>query len=356
MKRLHVLLMTLLMAVAVSFAAAPALSLAATRARPVKVMTRNLYLGADLTPLLTASSQLELARAATAIFEKVQATNFPARAKVLAREIQDADPSLIGLQEVALWRTGEPGVLDGPATPATNVVYDFLHSLQSELATLGMPYKVVIVQSEFDGEVPSTLGYDIRLTQRDVILAKANLPADELVLSTASSGNYTNNLILPTVAGPFISLRGWTAADVTVNQRTFRFINTHLEAYSPYHRWLQMSELLSGAAGTTLPVILVGDLNSDPRDPAPSAYQSAIAAGFVDTWLLAHPTDPGFTCCNAENLLNPVPTFDSRIDHVLSRPLMRVFRSKIVGTDQDNRTRSGLWPSDHAGIVTTFAR
>lgn len=140
-------------------------------ARPVKVMTRNLYFGADLTPLVGATSIPDLAVKAAQVFGIVQATDFPARAKALAFEIEKADPHLIGLQEVALWRTGAPGVLDGPVTPATNVVYDFLTSLQSELASRGMQYSVVTAQAEFDAEVPSALGYDIRLTLRDVILA-----------------------------------------------------------------------------------------------------------------------------------------------------------------------------------------
>ena len=53
--------------------------------RPVKVMTRNLYLGADLTPAIQATTQLELALAGTQIWNTVLATDFPERARVLAR-------------------------------------------------------------------------------------------------------------------------------------------------------------------------------------------------------------------------------------------------------------------------------
>ena len=98
-----------------------------------KVMSRNLYLGADLTPAIQATSFSQLLAADASIFTAVHATDFPSRAKVLAREIKDADPDLIGLQEAALWRQGPVGVLDGPATPSTEVVFDFLASLQSEL-------------------------------------------------------------------------------------------------------------------------------------------------------------------------------------------------------------------------------
>ena len=79
-------------------AAAPAQ--AATPA--VKVMSRNLYFGAGLTPAARATRLSELLAADASIFTAVHATDFPARAKVLAWEIRDADPDLIGVQELAL--------------------------------------------------------------------------------------------------------------------------------------------------------------------------------------------------------------------------------------------------------------
>ena len=295
-----------------------------------------------------------LASASGVSLESLNAENI-ARAKVLAKEIQDSDPDLIGLQEVALWRIGGPGALDGPVTPATEVVYDFLASLQIELYNLGLQYSVVQVQSELDAEVPSALGFDIRLTQRDVILAKAGLPADELSLSNAKSANYATNLTILTVAGPVKFTRGWTSVDATVNGRTFRFINTQLEGASAFHRFVQSNELLSGPANTGLSVVLAGDLNSYSGESGPFlAYANLIRAGFVDTWTQANPSNPGFTCCNASDLLNPTPTLVIRVDHVLTRPSVGVFRSWIVGIDQDNRTPSGLWPSDHAGVVASL--
>lgn len=352
---LIIIVLVLLPTAAVSTTSAKASSPARGNVRPVKVMTRNLDIGADLTPLASATSLQDLAVKAAQIFGRVQATDFPARAKVLAKEIQDADPDLIGLQEVALWRTGAPGVLDGPVTPATTVAYDFLASLQSELTSLGLQYSVVRVQSELDAEVPSALGFDIRLTQQDVILVKAGLPADELSLSNANSANYATNLTFSTVAGPVMFTRGWTSVDATVNGRTFRFINTQLEFPSPFHRFAQSNELLSGPANTTLPVILVGDLNSYLGESGPFlAYANLIGSGFVDTWTQANPSNPGFTCCNAADLLNLTPTLVVRVDHILTRPSVGVFRSWIVGIDQDNRTPSGLWPSDHAGVVATL--
>jgi exonuclease III len=83
-------------------------------------------------------------------------------------------------------------------------------------------------------------------------------------------------------------------------------------------------------------------------------YDILASSGFFDTWTLLHPTDPGFTCCNEADLLNPVPTLVQRIDHVLMHD-GTAYRSKVIGTDPANRTPEGLWPSDHAGVTAALA-
>jgi endonuclease/exonuclease/phosphatase family metal-dependent hydrolase len=343
---------------------------AAGKPRPVRVETRNLYLGADLTPALAAQTPEELALAARTIWEQVLATNFPARAQALAAEIDDASPLLVGLQEVALWRTQTPP--DGPpalgGTPATDVAFDFLALLLDALADRGLRYDAVVVQEEADLEAPASLGFDIRLTMRDVILAKA-VGSGELTVRNPDSANFTTNLTLQILGGSatITSTRGWTSIDVTAKHRDFRFVNTHLEAFSNFFRSAQASELLAGPLATTsLPVVLVGDLNSAPDDPVfdepfpidafneTNPYDILTSSGFVDTWALLHPQDPGFTCCNEADLLNPVPTLVERIDHVLQRG-GTAYRSKVIGIDPANRTAQDLWPSDHAGVTAALA-
>ncbi|HEY6793067.1 MAG TPA: endonuclease/exonuclease/phosphatase family protein [Kineosporiaceae bacterium] len=301
------------------------------------------------------------------IFTAVQATDFPARAKVLAREIKDADPDLVGVQELAVWRQGTVGVLDGSATPSTEVVYDFLAGLRSELAAIGAPYTVVAVRQGADIEVPAGAPYnrDIRLTLRDAILAKASLPSDELTVHGTDAATFTTNLTLTTVAGPVRFGSGWESADVTVHTHTFRFVNTHLEPSSNLYRTAQSRELLAGPLNTGGPVVLVGDLNSDPDDPVftesgssfntTTPYDQLTGARFADAWVQANGGAAGPTCCYAADLLNPTPTLTRRIDHVLTRAdLGPATRDRVVGTDPDNKTPSGLWPSDHAGVVATL--
>jgi endonuclease/exonuclease/phosphatase family metal-dependent hydrolase len=321
----------------------------AQSSRDVTVMSRNLYLGADIIRAAGASDVDALKRQATQLFRIVQRTNFPLRAKAIAREIDRAEPDLIGLQEVALWRRTPDGVTN-TRKDARRVIYDFLSILQREIRARGLRYRAAVVQREADIEVPLSLGWDGRLTMRDVILVRTGRGARVRVLRT-SKGNYTERLTVPLPVGPAISTRGWTAADVRLGSRRFRFINTHLEAYGGDLRNQQARELVAGPARPgRRPVILVGDLNSDPRDDAPEglAYDTVASAGFVN----AFPGNPPTSGQN-ETVDNRRSTLRRYIDHIMSRPGLRVVRRDVVGERPRDRIR-GLWPSDHAGTVATL--
>lgn len=356
-------------------------STAAAEAKPanVKVMSRNLYLGADLAPALLATTQVELFEEAYKVTDAVRETNFTARARKLADEIQAQNPRLIGLQEVALWRRGPVGVFDGPQTPATEVVYDFLDELRNQLRNRGLKYRVAVVQQETDFEVPidnvddNALGdggdpsnlRDARLTMRDAILVRS----DVKILRTESD-NFNTALpvdIAPDGAGPedILAPRGWTAANVKVGDRRLRFVNTHLEAFSAFIRKAQASELVvaGGPVDSPLPVVLVADLNSDPDDPSISpsppepiatgnaeAYDLVDGAGFVNRGVTVD------TCCQDADLLNATTAFGpfSRIDHILTDTPGKVqgLGAIMTGVDPAVKTPSGLWPSDHGGVVS----
>ena len=341
---------------ALAFAAAGAQ--AADPKRPVKVMTRNVYFGTSLTRAIEAGSLPEFLDAVATIYTNSQRSDFRARARSLAREIDDADPVLIGLQEVAIWRVGPVGVLDGPATPAQEVVIDYLDVLRDELAARGVHYDVAREQSELDVEAPAWAPYfrDVRLTSRDVILVKRGQAA----VHGTSSAYFSAAVTVPTALGPFPIRASWVAADVTVNERTFRFVSTHLEPFDASVRAAQANELVATGGpvgGSGLPVVLVGDMNSDPAAPAPdgSAFDALVDAGLADTWTQANGSAPGATHGFGELLDDPDTSgFTTRIDHVLTRGAKRPATSALVtGLDGDNRTPTGLWPSDHAGVVTT---
>lgn len=329
--------------------------------RTVTVMTRNLYVGADVGVLLTAPPA-EIPFRAAELFQNVLGTDFPARVQALADEIATKQPDLIGLQEVSLFRIQSPGDLLSGNTPATTVVLDFLAVLRSALSDRGLAYTVVAQVTNFDLEVPIFTGSatldDIRLTDMDVILARADLKTSDLKLSNPQKGNFTAQLLIP-LAGQFVAIpRGWAAVDVKVRGKSFRFVTTHLESFSSFIQVIQGYELLLGPAKTDLPVVMVGDFNSDaePTGTGPDktpTYQNLINAGFVDAWSQAG-LGPVFTCCQAANLQSVPSSLNERIDLVLFHGQFTVTDADIVGEGLADRTSSGLWPSDHAGVVATL--
>ena len=287
----------------------------------------------------------------------------------LAKEIDKDDPVLIGLQEVAIWRSG---TLNDPA-PATTVQYDFLQSLLAELNARGLHYAPVVTQQEFEFESPAgvcgsfVVGKDERLTMRDVILARTDIPSILFKTSNPQSGNYSNavSVQFPTPLGTIVVKRGWTSIDVSVlGIPAIRFVNTHLESFSAAARFGQAAELLqTPALNTNKAVILVGDLNSDPAagdatlPPAGApddgdAYRVITTAGqFKETGNTAN------TCCHNELLTNPTAVFTERIDHILTRPGLNGFvNAHVIGNNPSLRVNSAaagglIWPSDHGGLV-----
>jgi endonuclease/exonuclease/phosphatase family metal-dependent hydrolase len=183
-----------------------------------------------------------------------------------------------------------------------------------------------------------------------------------IALSNPAGANFVNNLTITSNLGQSIDVkRGWTSVDVSAKGTKFRFVNTHLESFHPIIRQMQAGELVAptGPVGSAPgKAVLVGDMNSDPNQAFPNnlAYNTLIAAGLADTWTAANPGDPGLTCCFDELLDNPSPVgvFDQRIDDVLTKGAIGVSRSRIVGLNPFNKTPSGLWPSDHAGVVATL--
>jgi endonuclease/exonuclease/phosphatase family metal-dependent hydrolase len=328
---------------------------AAQRKKPVDVtvMTRNIYLGGDIFRPIPAGTLEEFERLAGVLWAEVQSTDFPTRARELAKEVRRTRPDLIGLQEVALWRRGPDGLKDGATTPANRVVYDFLAILRRELRRAGLRYAVATKQREADIEAPIDAGYDVRLTMFDVILVKQR---KGLRVTRRLRANYETDIPVPTPAGTLTSTRGYTAVDVRWQRKRLRFVNTHLEAFGDAIREAQARELVApgGPLRTRRQLIVVGDMNSDPNGvESPSGAFDVLAGfGLVDTW--ARRFGPGFSCClNQSDARDPnADGFDHRIDLILAKPKLRALRGQVVGDELRDRAPNGLWPSDHAGVVT----
>jgi hypothetical protein len=142
----------------------------------VTVMTRNLYLGADIFRIMDATGPEQIPAIVAEIFGIMVTNDFPARAGALAAEIQENDPHLIGLQEVTLYRIQDPHV---PNSLATEIFVDFLAVLLDSLEARGLNYVVASQVENADVQMPAakspTEFFDVRMTDRDVILARADV-------------------------------------------------------------------------------------------------------------------------------------------------------------------------------------
>jgi endonuclease/exonuclease/phosphatase family metal-dependent hydrolase len=346
------------------------------KGKVVSTMTRNVYLGANLTPAIGAESLDELVAANGQILREVTLNDFPTRAKGLAQEILAVKPDLVGLQEVALWRTGPPSLAPLQTGPsATTVRYDYLQLLLDQLNKGPDRYEVVVVQNEFDleapadenevaGDGPAIQGIpdaeiNGRLTMRDVILARTS---GGVHTANPQSANFKTLLPVEILGAKLPIARGWTATDAKVRgSGWFRFVNTHLEAFEPNIRAAQAAELVApgGPATGSLPVVLVGDLNSDDDTVTGDdrlAYNLLLSAGFVEL----STADP-LSCCLESSLLaegagGSVADFDHQVDHIMTNDPQRVSLedSGVTGLLPVN----GFWSSDHAGVFSTlrFAR
>lgn len=323
---------------------------------PVQVMTRNLYLGADLTPLALVLDPTDIPEVAADLWDRVQASDFPGRAEVVADEITTLQPDLVALQEVALYRTQVPGdVLSGNLSPnATEVVLDFLDLLMTAIDQRGGGYRVAGAAENSDAELPVADGqggsFDLRLTDRDVILARdtAETSNFEVIPFSASF-----DLSVGGVDGlPVSFLRSTSHVDAVVGDARMVFGNSHLEVElvaSVQHQ--QATELIDAYKGVSEPLLLLGDFNSKPET---ESYR-LITDSFDDTYPAVSDGASGYTCCQSDDLANTESTADERIDLVLSRGSWRVRSVDIIGSDRElGRTDSGLWASDHFGVAATL--
>jgi endonuclease/exonuclease/phosphatase family metal-dependent hydrolase len=172
-------------------------------------------------------------------------------------------------------------------------------------------------------------------------------------------GNYRRTYGLK-VGKRFEYKRGWAYVDAEVRGQPLRFVSTHLEVFDKDVQREQAAELADGplrAART--PVILVGDLNADADRDAP-AYRLLRERGELrDAWtqvVRGGRDEEGVTCCQADDYRNERSSLERRIDVVMYRAeALRAVRAERVGDEAEDRTRSGLWPSDHAGVVGELA-
>jgi endonuclease/exonuclease/phosphatase family metal-dependent hydrolase len=398
--------LTLLAAVAVPSAAASAAAEEdgqphrRSADRPaVKVMTQNLYLGADITRPLEAAQDADgfegkivaVGNENDAVYDTVQQTDFRrTRSKLLAQQIAEVKPDLVGLQEVALFRTGplEIGLDKLLVRNATEVDADYLKILLRRLRQAGVPYRAVHVQDQADIEAPAfegdpyaepstmTDGRDIRVTDRDVVLRRVGSKVEVL---KSGGGHFETGLPVDLGGGITVTIpRGYNWVNASVDGRRFRFVNTHLEAFSSDIALGQAEELYAegGPLDVKGNVLFLGDINSDPlRDDVDAnsnvvhsaAYDALVeprpdGPGLFDEWLRWRPADRGWTSGLSETVDDPTADgFDHRIDMIFGRNgkgrALEPVGGRTLGTKLEDRDlESGLWPSDHGGVFLKLTR
>lgn len=333
---------------------------ARTHTGELGVMTRNLYLGADLTPVIAATTVEAFIQAVNSVLQTIAASDFPQRSVVLAREIADKRPHLVGLQEAfQLTLNGNTS-----APPFRDLLQDLLDALAAQ----GAEYYVVGEVRNLDVTIPVPgLGF-VRALDRDIVLARADVPASAVAVPgcrvSADGCNYQVFAALQSPAGLISIERGFLVVDAAVAGQSIRFVNTHLEVpeLPRVVQAAQASELigrLNAMALPGLPVVIAGDINSAPTEGdvitpdgvIPSPYRQFLIAGYADAWGLRPGKSPGPTCCQANDLRNVESQLFKRVDVIFARTAPSETQVNLVGVDQEDKTPSGLWPSDHAGIV-----
>ncbi len=338
------------------------------KAPTVTVMTRNLFLGADLSPAINAGSICDAIDAGGKILNDVDATDFKQRAPLLAAEIRKAKPDLVGIQEAALWRFQANA--DFTSSKATEVRYDFLQLLLDEL---GGRYKVAVVQNEFDQELPADRDFsdatqdaslplcgadeDGRLTMRDAILVRKG---SKVKVSGKKAGHFKTRYQVKLGGSIDINVdRGWVSVEARRGKKKFRFVNAHLEAFGdPAIREAQAKELFApgGPYRTKKQLVALGDFNTgNARDRVGPGFTIpgdekayAALAGFGLTNLGTRQT-----CCFNDVIAANVPSyyqFDHTVDHVFAKPKLKQTKAAVTGAGKSVVSPGGLLASDHGGL------
>jgi endonuclease/exonuclease/phosphatase family metal-dependent hydrolase len=377
--------------------------------QPLTVMSRNLYLGADVGVAMELIP--DFSAAAQFMWSQVSATDFSKRAPVLAREVIAQNADVVGLQEATHWYCKKN------LWSKKVIVFDFTEQFLKATRRLGHEY----VLASKAGVNALNIGYSIpaipfltMVSDPDTFqpLFGSNRAAcgfeigDALVLKkeiaskiiqVGNSEYETSYSVIPKIMTIY---RGYTWADINYNGTSVRIVSTHLESLWDSNKVpnsvLQAKQLIKDLSSTKMPTIVIGDFNSDPRDPrqnsesnpggqpeASNACRAQVEKPSLNTaidscnayWLMrkAGFTDVGPDAQNGENFtwgMNALLTgpdkvryqaalkmgnkygFTDRLDYILLKNGAKVVSSKIIG---NTPPKSGLWPSDHASVVAEVA-
>lgn len=358
----------------------------------ITVMSRNIYLGADVAVAMEAIPNLP--KAAQFMWEQVKQNNFSKRVNILAAEINENKPDVIGLQEATTWYCKKNAW--SKKTEVLNFTKQLLVELKSEYQIASKDKTIAYNPGYSINPIPFLTKVNDPTTFKplfnqdsaacgfetgDALLIKKSLASSvKEVTNIDYKDKYTIVPVLMKVT------RGYTYADIEINGQIIRFITTHLESIWDENKIpnaaKQATQLIEEQRNHTIPTVIVGDFNSDPRDPRPvndsnpgeqpiaseicpaksvtcNAYKLMLQAGYKDvspdaanplnfTWgmnaLLTGP-DPK-RAESAKQMGNPYG-FTDRLDYIFVKNGVTGKTSKIIGLKPPFGT-------DHAGVVSTL--
>ena len=358
------------------------------------VMSRNIYLGADVTVAMKKIPNLPAA--AQFMWDQVSKTDFSTRAVILAKEITDSNADVIGIQEATTWYCKEnlfskkTKVLDftDQLLKALNNNYVIAQKNNTTAYNPGFSINPIPLLTKvndaktfkplFD-QNSASCGFETG----DALLIKKSLAAQVVAVGNVEyKATYTIVPVLMKIT------RGYTWADININGTKTRFVTTHLEAIWDENKVpnsaIQANQLIDDLKNISTPLVVMGDFNSDPRDPRPSnspnpgeqppvsdscpansdicnAYKLMIKANFTNaapdatnplnfTWGMdALLTGPDSLRNAAAKQMGNHDGFTDRLDYIFIKNGLKGKTSKIVGT-------KAPYGSDHAGVVAVISK
>jgi endonuclease/exonuclease/phosphatase family metal-dependent hydrolase len=357
-------------------------------------MSRNIYIGTDVTVAMKKIPNLPAA--AQFMWDQVAKTDFSKRALILAQEIKVANADVIGLQEATTWYCKESifskkvKVLDftDQLLKALNNEYMIAQKGDTTAYNPGFSINPIPLLTKVNDAKTFKPIFDQNsaacgFETGDALLIKRSLAGKvEAVGNVDYQDTYSIVPVLMKIT------RGYTWADISINGTKTRFVTTHLEAIWDENKVpnsaLQANQLITDLKNITYPLVVIGDFNSDPRDPRAlsdpnpgdqppvsqacpanvdrcNAYKLMLNAKFTNassiaidpnnfTWGMdALLSGPDSVRATAAKKMGNKDGFTDRLDYIFIKNGLMSKSSKIIGTKPP-------YGSDHAGVVVTISK
>lgn len=229
------------------------------------------------------------------------------RLKIIIQNLKQLDPDIIGLQEIC----ESPG--SGGSDNQGRIIADSL------TAFFGIPYSIYYsgTHMAWDGQFREMIG----------IITKH--PVEQQGFADLPKGTFSRKVVWNHIVTPLGRIN---------------FFNTHIDGEPTGATLSQVQKMLAyvaqrDSAFPAAAVVLTGDLNNVPESESITTVSTALD----DSWKKVNGSLPGYTSpCEAPN---------ARIDYVFykSRKIKPLASAVVM-----KESFRGNYPSDHAGVMTTF--